>query len=241
MPYVDGFLTPVPNANKEKYRKHAAQAADLFRNLGATRMVEAWGDDVPDGKVNDLKKSVQLKPDETVLFSWIEYPDAATGKAAGEKMANDPNTAEMMKDMPFDARRMVYASFDSILDQGAGGTPGYVDGFVVAVPDAKKDAYLAMAQKAAGIFEKHGALRVVETWAADIPEGKVTDYTRATLREDGENVVYSWIEWPDKPTRDAAWEKIMADPEMQPGDDMPFDGKRMMWGGFVPLLDEKLG
>jgi len=240
MPYVDGFVTPVPTANKQVYTEHATKAADLFRSLGATRMVEAWGDDVPDGKLNDLKKAVQLKPDETVLFSWIEYPDAATGKAAGEKMMNDPQAAEMMKDMPFDGSRMIYASFDSILEQGAGGKPDYVDGFVVAVPQDKKEAYRAMAEKAAAMFEKHGALRVVETWSADVPEGKVTDYNRATLREDGENVVYSWIEWPDKDTRNAAWEKIMADPDMQPGDDMPFDGKRMMWGGFVPVLDEKL-
>jgi uncharacterized protein YbaA (DUF1428 family) len=240
MPYVDGFVTPVPTANKEAYTLHATEAAELFRRLGATRMVEAWGDDVPDGKLNDLKKAVQAKPDETVLFSWIEYPDEATGKAAGEKMMNDPQANEMMKDMPFDGSRMIYASFDSILEEGAGGKPGYVDGFVVAVPQGKKDAYLAMAQKAAAMFEKHGALRVVETWSVDVPEGKVTDYNRATLREDGENVVYSWIEWPDKDTRVAAWEKIMADPSMQPGDDMPFDGKRMMWGGFVPVLDEKL-
>lgn len=239
MPYVDGFVTAVPTANKAAYTEHATKAADLFRALGATRMVEAWGDDVPDGKINDLKKSVQAKPDETVLFSWIEYPDAATGKAAGEKMMNDPRAEEMMKDMPFDGSRMIYASFDSIVEQGAGEKPGYVDGFVVAVPKGKKDAYVAMAEKAAGMFEKHGALRVVETWSVDIPEGKVTDYNRATLREDGEDVVYSWIEWPDKPTRDAAWEKIMADPDMQ-AKDMPFDGKRMMWGGFVPILDAKL-
>ncbi|MDP5277428.1 DUF1428 domain-containing protein [Sphingomonas sp. DG1-23] len=136
---------------------------------------------------------------------------------------------------------MIYASFDSILEQGSGGKPGYVDGFVVAVPQGKKDAYCAMAEKAAGMFEKHGALRVVENWGEDVPEGKVTDYNRATLREDGEQVVYSWIEWPDKSTRDTAWEKIMADPDMQAGKDMPFDGKRMMWGGFVPVLDETLG
>lgn len=240
MPYVDGFLTPVPTANKDTYRAHAAEAADLFRRLGATRMVEAWGDDVPDGEVNDLKQAVQLKPGETVLFSWIEYPDAATGKAAGEKMMNDPAAAEMMKDMPFDGSRMIYAGFDSILEQGDGGTPGYVDGYVMAVPEGNRDAFRTMAEKNAAIFEQHGALRVVEAWSVDVPEGEVTDYHRATLREEGEGVVYAWIEWPDRATRDAAWDKIMADPSMQPGDDMPFDGKRMMWGGFVPILDEKL-
>jgi uncharacterized protein YbaA (DUF1428 family) len=240
MPYVDGFVTPVPTANKEAYTAHAAEAAKLFRRLGATRMVEAWGDDVPDGKLNDLKKAVQAKPDETVLFSWIEYPDAATGKAAGEKMMNDPQAAEMMKDMPFDGSRMIYAGFDSIVEQGASGGMGYLDGYVLPVPADNKEAYRAMAEKAAGIFREYGALRIVEAWGEDVPDGKVTDYSRATLREESERVVYSWVEWPDKATRDAAWPRMMEDERMKPDGEMPFDGKRMMWGGFLPVLDEKL-
>lgn len=240
MSYVDGFVTPVPTANKEAYLAHATEAADLFRRLGATRMVEAWGDDVPDGKLNDLKKAVQAKPDETVLFSWIEYPDKATGLAAGEKMMNDPRAAEMMKDMPFDGSRMIYAGFDSIVEHGAPGGMGYLDGYVLPVPADNKDAYRAMAEKVAGIFREYGALRVVEAWGEDIPEGKVTDYNRATLREDSERVVYAWVEWPDKATRDAAWPKIMEDARAKPDGEMPFDGKRMMWGGFAPILDEKL-
>ncbi|ATY32494.1 DUF1428 domain-containing protein [Sphingomonas psychrotolerans] len=240
MTYVDGFVTPVPTANKEAYLAHAIEAADLFRKLGATRMVEAWGDDVPDGKLNDLKKAVQATPDETVLFSWIEYPDKATGLAAGEKMMNDPQAAEMMKDMPFDGSRMIFAGFDSIVEQGAPGGMGYLDGYVLPVPADNEDAYRAMAEKAAGIFREYGALRVVEAWSEDIPAGKVTDYNRATLREEGERVVYSWVEWPDKATRDAAWPKMMEDERMKPDGAMPFDGKRMMWGGFAPILDQKL-
>lgn len=90
MTYVEGFVVAVPTANKEAYRKHAAEAAPLFKEFGVARMVECWGDDVPDGKVNDFKGAVQAKPDETVVFSWFEYPDKATRDAANEKMMSAP-------------------------------------------------------------------------------------------------------------------------------------------------------
>lgn len=116
----------------------------------------------------------------------------------------------------------------------------YVDNFVLAVPTDGRDAYLRHARKAASLFHDHGALRVVETWGDDVPEGKLTDFQRAVALAPGETVVVGWIEWPDKAARDAAWPKIMADPRM--GDDpMPFDGKRMIHGGFETLLDARAG
>ena len=78
---------------------------------------------------------------------------------------------------------------------------------------------------------------VVEAWGDDVPEGKVTDFNRAVQAQDGEGIVYSYVEWPDKETRDQAWQKMMSDPDMQPGMEVPFDGKRMFWGGFRPILD----
>lgn len=241
MTYVEGFLTPVPTANKEAYRQHAQSAVKLFEGLGATRFVEAWGDDVPDGKLNDLKQSVNLKDDETVLFSWLEYPDKATRDAAGEKLMNDPAATEMMKDCPFDASRMVYAGFEKIVDTGApAAAPGYVDGYVLPVPTVNREAYREMAARMAAIFQEHGALRVVEAWGDDVTDGKVTDYNRATHKQPDESVVYAWIEWPDKAARDAAWGKIMAD-ESNHEKEPPFDGKRMMWGGFQPILDTARG
>ena len=241
MTYIEGFLTPVPTANKDAYLKHAQGAIGLFQRLGATRFVEAWGDDVPDGKVNDLKKSVALEEGETVLFSWLEYPDKATRDAANEKMMSDPAMAEMGKDMPFDGKRMIFAGFEPIVEAGDPKGTGYIDGYVIPVPAAKKEAYRQMAAKCAPIFQEYGALRVLEAWGDDTPDGTVTDYNRATLKQPDERVVYSFVEWPDKATRDAGWGKIMEDDRMKPDGESPFDGKRMMWGGFAPILDTANG
>jgi len=238
MTYVEGFVAAVPTANKEVYRKHAADAAPIFRELGVRRHVEAWGDDVSRGKVTDFYGAVQAKDDETVVFAWFEYPDKATRDAANEKMRSDPRMEQMGAEMPFDGKRMIYGGFDSFVDERTDGAGGYIDGFVLPVPEAKRQAYHDMAAKAAETFRKYGAIRLVEAWGDDVPDGKVTDFRRSVKAEDGEKVVFSWIEWPDKATRDAAWEKMMADPEMQPDkDNMPFDGMRMFWGGFAPLLD----
>ena len=114
----------------------------------------------------------------------------------------------------------------------------YVDGFLVPVPQGAKDEYRALAEKMAGKLKDLGATQVVEAWGDDLQHGKVTDFFMAVKAEEGENVVFSFITWPDKQTRDSGWEKIMADPEMQPGaEPMPFDGKRMFWGGFTPFVE----
>nr|WP_201404629.1 DUF1428 domain-containing protein [Kaistia sp. 32K] len=239
MPYIEGFVTAVPAANKEAYRKHAADAHAIFKEFGMTRMVETWGDDVPDGKVTDFRRAVQAKDDEVVLFSWFEYPDRATRDEANRKIMSDPRMEAMGSTMPFDATRMIYGGFQAILEDGQGGPgTGYVDGTLMAVPQANKEAYRAFAAQSAPLFREHGARRVVETWADDVPDGKVTDFRRAVQAKPDEAVVYSWIEWPSKEARVAGWEKIMADPRMQSDSmKMPFDGQRMIYGGFMPLLD----
>ena len=114
----------------------------------------------------------------------------------------------------------------------------YIDGFVAAVPNANREQYQAHAEKSAEIFKECGALRVVECWGTDVPEGKVTSFTMAVQRQESESVVFSWIEWPSRDVRDAAWEKLMADERMNPvTNPMPFDGKRMIYGGFQAILD----
>ena len=116
-------------------------------------------------------------------------------------------------------------------------TMSYIDGFVIPVPTGKKAAYRELAAKAADVFREYGATRVVESWGSDIPGGEVTDFKQAVKAEKDENVVFSWIVWPSKAARDAGNEKVMKDPRMQPGPDMPFDGKRLIMGGFEVLVD----
>jgi len=237
MTYIDGFVLAVPTQNKESYRQHAADALPLFKEFGVARMVETWGDDVPRGKLTDFYGAVQAKEDETVVFSWFEYPDKATRDAAGQKMMSDPRMKAMGESMPFDGKRMIYGGFEAFVDERAEGETGYIDGYLLPVPQGKKDDYRAMAEKAAAKFRDYGAVRVVEAWGDEVPEGKVTDYQRAVKAEEGDTIVYSYVEWPDKETRDKGWERMMADPDMQHDGEMPFDGKRMFWGGFRPIVD----
>jgi uncharacterized protein YbaA (DUF1428 family) len=236
MSYIEGFVAAVPRANKDAYKEHATQALPYFKKLGATRMVENWGDDVPDGKVTDFKRSVKAEKDEDVIFSWVEYPDKATRDRANESMRNDQEMTESMKSMPFDGMRMIWGGFQPVNDSGKAARPGYVDGCLIPVPAANKADYLEMADKNAAIYKEYGATRVVDAWGDDVPEGKVTDYKGAVQLTEGESVIFSWIEWPSKKARDEGWDKLMQDPRMK-AMKMPFDGKRMIYGGFSTMLD----
>jgi len=241
MTYVEGFVLPVPAANKDEFYRHAELVGGFLREFGVRRQVEAWGDDLPDGKVTDFRKSVNALEGEEVVFAWFEYPDRAARDAANARMMSDERMAQLGPSAPFDGKRMIMGGFDSILDEGE-GAGGYTDGFVLPVPEQNKDAYRAMAQKASAVFREHGATRVVEAWGDDVNAGKVTDFYRAVQAQDGEKVVFSWIEWPSREIRDEAWQKVMADERMKPDhENMPFDGKRMFWGGFRPVLDTARG
>lgn len=115
----------------------------------------------------------------------------------------------------------------------------YVDGFVLAVPDENKEVYRKQAQAAAAVFKEHGALGLVECWGDDVPEGKLTSFPMAVQRKPGETVVFSWITWPSREVRDEGMKKAMADPRLsQASNPMPFDGKRMIFGGFKVLVEE---
>jgi uncharacterized protein YbaA (DUF1428 family) len=239
MAYIEGFVVAVPAANKEAYRRHAEGVLKHFKDLGVTRMVQTWGDEVPDGKVTDFKGAVQAKPDEVVLLAWLEYPSKAVRDAANARMMDDPTMTEISKNLPFDGQRTIFAGFDTLIDDGTGGKPGYIDGTLMPVPVANKEAFRGWAAKMAALFREHGAARVLDGWGDDIPDGKVTDFKRAVKAKDGETVVYGWVEWPSKTVRDTAWSKLMTDSRMQPDTSQPplFDGQRMIYGGFTPILD----
>jgi uncharacterized protein YbaA (DUF1428 family) len=114
----------------------------------------------------------------------------------------------------------------------------YIDGFVAAVPNANREAYRKHATGAAAVFKEHGALQVVECWGDDVPDGKLTSFPMAVKRRDDETVVFSWVAWPSRQARDEAWKKLMADPRMQPDrNPMPFDGKRLIYGGFQTIIE----
>ena len=114
----------------------------------------------------------------------------------------------------------------------------YVDGFVAAVPTANKEAYRKHAESAMPLFQRYGALRMVETWGVDVPDGKLTSFPMAVKLEPGEVVVFSWVTWPDRATADACFAGMQDDPGFADMD-MPFDGKRMMWGGFEAVFEGK--
>lgn len=115
----------------------------------------------------------------------------------------------------------------------------YVDGFAMAVPLANKPAFIKHASDAAPVFKEYGALQVVECWGDDVPGGKVTSFPMAVKCGEDEAVVFSWIVWPSREVRDKAMARIMEDPRLQPDvNPMPFDGKRLIYGGFEVVVDQ---
>ncbi|MEJ7746512.1 MAG: DUF1428 domain-containing protein [Luteimonas sp.] len=119
MSYIDGFVLAVPTANKQKFIDHANDGDSVFMDYGATRILECWGDDVKDGTLTDFRRAVQAKDDETVVFSWIEWPDKATRDAGMEKAMEDPRLKPDVNPMPFDGKRLIFGGFAPVVELGA--------------------------------------------------------------------------------------------------------------------------
>ena len=237
MAYYTGSLAAVPTENRQKYIDHLSAAWSVISRHGATRMVETWGVDVPRGKVNDLLGAVNAKDDETVVFAWIEWTDKSTADKAWQDMQDDPAMREMGQ-MPFDGSRMIFGGFEPIYEEGTVDGATFIQGFALAVPEKNKQAYVAMARDAwEGAFKPYGCLGIAENWGIDVPHGKQTDFYRACMVEDGEVPMFSWTAWPDKATCDTAAKAMQADMEGKEFPEMPFDGRRMMWGGFETIFD----
>jgi uncharacterized protein YbaA (DUF1428 family) len=115
MTYVDGYVVPVPTANRDQYRRVAETAAVVFKENGALSIVECWGDDVPEGKLTSFPMAVQRKDDETVVFSWITWPSKAVRDEGMKKVMDDPRMKEGMDPMPFDGKRMIYGGFEVLV------------------------------------------------------------------------------------------------------------------------------
>lgn len=235
MSYFQGFVVPVPEGNKQAYLDMATGIAPLFAEFGALRTVECWEESVPDGKRTDLRRAVAAVPGEKIVVAWVWWPDKATCDAASEKMMADERT-QPPTNPPFDTKRMIFAGFDVAYDSGDGGTFGYVDVIMGSAPSGERRAHADHAEMLDAFFLKRGALRAVDGWGADVPDGKVTDFKRAVAAEAGETVIFGWLEWPDKATRDAAFAAMAEDQEMRAIRPI-FDMQRAIFGGFAPILD----
>jgi len=245
MTYVEGFVIAVPTANKQKFIDHARLGDAAFIDHGAARVLECWQDNVEKGHTTDFFGAVDRKDDEAVVFSWIEWPDKAKRQEMhdhmDEIMKNDERFDPEKNPMPFDGQRMIYGGFEPIVEEGVPTSGAYVQGFIIAVPEGNKEAYRKVARDMWDIMKDYGATRVIEAWQDDVPTGKQTDFFRAVKAEAGEKVVFSYVEWSSREACDAAHEKMMQDDRMkafmEPGAPDPFDGKRMVYGGFVPVVE----
>jgi uncharacterized protein YbaA (DUF1428 family) len=242
MSYIDGFLIAVPTANRQKFIDHATLGDAAFIDHGAARVVECWGADVPKGKTTDFQGAVAARDDETVVFSWIEWPDKASRDAVMKRMdeisRGDARLDPAKNPMPFDGKRLIYGGFEAIVEQGKTANDSYVQGFVLPVRAGKREAYRQLAEEAWLMFKDYGALRVVEALEDDVPDGQVTDFRRAVKAEADEKIVFSFMEWPSRKVCDEASEKMKQDDRMKPpeGMEMPFDMQRMIYGGFSRVV-----
>ena len=116
MTYVDGFVAAVPTANKEKFIEHAKIAGAVLKEYGALQIVDCWGDDVPDGELTSLPMAVKKQADETVIFSWIQWPDKVTRDLGMKQMMEDPRMQADVNPMPFDGKRCIFGGFELILE-----------------------------------------------------------------------------------------------------------------------------
>ncbi|MGC4092020.1 MAG: DUF1428 domain-containing protein [Polyangiaceae bacterium] len=240
MSYIDGFVLAVPSARQQDFIDHARLVDEVFLELGARRIVECWQTDVKTGTTTDFYGAVAARPDEAIVFSWIEWADKAVRDAAMDKlhalMATDSRFDARTNPPPFDGKRMIFGGFAPIVERGKGQRDAYVQGFLVPVPTAKQEAYRRLADDAWPCFEAYGAHRLVEAWQDDVPVGQQTDYFRSVKAEPGESVVFAFLEWPSRTICDEAAARMQTDERMNIPGDLPFDGKRMVLGGFTPVL-----
>lgn len=238
MAYMQGFIIPVRSSNKAAYQKLAEEAAPIFTDHGAQRIVECWGDNVPKGETTDMYRAVAAEDGEQIVFSWIDWVSKEACDTAHEKMMSDERMQDPPDEMPFDGMRMIYTGFESLGENGKGGRVGYVQGYVAPVPQENRTAFAEMCATMREIAIDCGALHAADGLAGEIEDGKVTDFKRAVKAEAGEAIALGYVEWPSKAAFEDGSTKMRADSRMPaPGSDMPLDGKRLIFGGFEVMLD----
>jgi len=236
MTCIQGFICAVPTANRAAFIEHARKAAEAFRDRGCLSAAECWGDDVPTGERTSFPLAVKAAADETVVLSWYRWPSKAVHDQVMQAPMDDPRLSPETNPMRFDGKRVVFGAFEPVYELGTPRPGGYVDGFVVAVKRDRREDFVEIARTCDPIFMEHGATWIMETWGVDVPEGKHTDFRRAVKAEPDEEVVLSWVQWPDRAARDAGNAKVMHDPRMA-AHEMPFDGRRLIFGGFQPVVE----
>ncbi|MFN7025226.1 MAG: DUF1428 domain-containing protein [Pseudorhizobium sp.] len=235
MTCITGFIGAVPTDNHDAFIRHAELSANGFKDHGLESAVECWGDDVPEGELTSLRRAVLAEPEETIIFSWYRWPSKEAQDDGLRAAMADPRLSPDQNPMPFDGKRVIWGSFAPLLELGSPQPGGYFDGFVIPVPHAARDEFKRFATLCDPFFTEHGAVWVMETWELEVPDGDLTDFRRAVAAKPDEAIVFSWVQWPNRTTRDAASARIMDDPRFA-AQECPFDMTRMIYGGFVPVV-----
>lgn len=236
MTCIQGFICAVPTANRAAFITHARSAVAGFRDLGLEAAAECWGDDVPEGKITSFPLAVKATAEESVVFAWYRWPSKAVLDKVMQGPMDDPRLSPETNPMPFDGKRVIFGTFEPVLELGTPRPGSYIDAFVVPVKRDQREHFTRFARECDPIFMEHGATWIMECWGVDLPEGKLTDFRRAVQAEPDEEVIFSWVQWPDRAARDAGNERIMNDARLAEKQ-MPFDGKRLIFGGFQPVVE----
>lgn len=245
MSYAHGFVAAVPQANRDVYRRHAGKVAGVFRENGASQVMECWEEEVPDGEVTSLPMAVRRKEGEAVVFSWYRWPSKEIADAGMKATMADERVrceAEQVGKI-FDGKRIIYGGFEVVAEKRAGASVEadalYVHGMAAPALASGREAYARCAEEMGAILREKGALEVADCWEDAVPEGEVTSFPKAVLREAGEAVVFSWIVWPSKEAGRNGMgamreDKRLADLFEEIG--RVINLKRLIHGGFTPLV-----
>lgn len=234
MTYVEGFIMPVPRTNRDGFIRFSTMADKLWAAYGADRILECWPDEDSTVRTGDIFTAAQGQDCEAMIFSWIEWRDKNSRNQAMPlllaKMASDPRFDQARHPLPFDNDRVISGCFRTLADHGEPAPAPYVQGFILSVAQNREAHIQAYANASwEGLYEV-GALRLLLTWEDECPADRRIDFPRLAKSGPEEKVAFAVIEWPSRAVCEAAAHKFA------PHADPPFDQRRMMSGGFSPVV-----